>query len=91
MLEEIILKLYELQEDELNDENLHNIKKQVARKYNVKNLPTNIQLQKAYNLMVKNNKIKENKKIKFLLMKRKIRSLSGIVPIQVLTKPWPCP
>jgi elongator complex protein 3 len=24
-------------------------------------------------------------------MKRKIRSLSGIVPIQVLTKPWPCP
>ena len=26
-----------------------------------------------------------------MLMKRKIRSLSGIVPIQVLTKPWPCP
>jgi elongator complex protein 3 len=24
-------------------------------------------------------------------MKRKIRSLSGIVPIQVLTKPWSCP
>jgi len=26
-----------------------------------------------------------------LLRKRKIRSLSGIVPIQVLMKPWPCP
>jgi len=76
MLEEIILKLYELPEHELTEENLHNIKKQVAKKYNVKNLPTNIQLQKVYNLMVKNKKIKENKKIKFLLMKRKIRSLS---------------
>lgn len=88
---DIIKSLYELKDEDLNDENLHKIKKNIAKNYKVKNLPTNIQLQKEYNNLLENWKIKENKRIKFLIMKRKIRSLSGIVPIQVLTKPWPCP
>lgn len=91
LLEDIVLTLNSLDEVNLNDETLHKVKKEITRKYNVKNLPTNIQLQKKYNQLVEEWKIKENKTLKFLLMKRKIRSLSGIVPIQVLTKPWPCP
>ena len=91
MLKEIILKLAELPEEQLTNEILHDVKKEVARNYNVKDLPTNIQLQKTYQQMVENWEIQASDKLKFLLMKRKIRSLSGIVPIQVLTKPWPCP
>jgi elongator complex protein 3 len=90
-LEDIIQELSKLEEDKLTNETLHKIKTSLIKKYDVKELPTNIQLQKKYNELVANGKIKENKTLKFLLMKRKIRSLSGIVPIQVLTKPWPCP
>jgi elongator complex protein 3 len=91
LLEEIILTLSKIPEEELNNETLHKVKKEITRKYRVNSLPTNIQLQKKYNQLVNQWIIPENKTLKFLLMKRKIRSLSGIVPIQVLTKPWPCP
>jgi len=90
-LEEIILELAKLPAEKLNNEVLHKTKTTLIKKYKNEELPTNIQLQKKYNQLVKEGKIKENKALKFLLMKRKIRSLSGIVPIQVLTKPWPCP
>jgi len=91
LLEEIIFELYKLPEEELTNEKLHDVKKKITRKYSIKDLPTNIQLQKKYQQLLSEWKIKQHDKIKFLLMKRKIRSLSGIVPIQVLTKPWPCP
>lgn len=89
--ENIVKTLAELDDTELTDDNLHKIKKDISKIYNVQDLPTNIQLQKEYNNLVESWEIIENKKLKFLLMKRKIRSLSWIVPIQVLTKPWPCP
>ena len=90
-LEQIIKKLYELKEEQLTNENLHKVKKWTIKELWIKTIPTNIQLQKKYQQLLKEWKITDNKQIHFLLMKRKIRSLSGIVPIQVLTKPWPCP
>ena len=90
-LEEIVLELSKLPEEKLNNEVLHKTKTTLIKKYKWEILPTNIQLQKKYNQMVEEWKIKDSKVLQFLLMKRKIRSLSGIVPIQVLTKPWPCP
>ena len=87
----IVKALNLLSEDELTNENLHKIKKEFSKKYSVKDLPTNIQLQNTYKNLVDKKEIKENKKLQFLLIKRKIRSLSWIVPIQVLTKPWACP
>jgi len=90
-LEDIILELNKLPQEKLNNEVLHKTKTTLIKKYKNEELPTNIQLQKRYNKLVQEWKIKENKALQFLLMKRKIRSLSGIVPIQVLTKPWPCP
>ena len=89
--EKIIQKLAQLDENELTNEKPNEIKKEFAKKYKLKELPTNIQLQRAYKNLVEKDMIKENKKLQFLLMKRKIRSLSWIVPIQVLTKPWACP
>ena len=90
-LELIINKLYELSEEQLTNDNLHKVKKSIIKNLWIKILPTNIQLQRKYQELLKNWEILENKQIQFLVMKRKIRSASGIVPIQVLTKPWPCP
>jgi len=36
-------------------------------------------------------KVNKNSDFELLLRKRSIRSLSGIVSVQVLTKPYPCP
>ncbi len=46
---------------------------------------------KAYHNLVKNKRIKENKNIEYLLVKRRVRSLSGIVNVSLLTKPYNCP
>ena len=90
-LEEIINRLYKLPKEQLTNENLHKVKKWTIKELWIKIIPTNIQLQRKYQKLLKEWKIQEDRQIHFLLMKRKIRSLSGIVPIQVLTKPWPCP
>lgn len=89
--EHIVKKLNELPIDELINKNLHKVKTSIAKEYHIKELPTNIQLQNTYKELLEKKEIEENKKLQFLLMKRKIRSLSWIVPIQVLTKPWACP
>ena len=91
LLKEIVLELSKISPEILTNETLHEVKKNIARKYNVTNLPANIQLQKEYQKLVNEWVISPYPALRFLLMKRKIRSLSGIVPIQVLTKPWPCP
>lgn len=41
--------------------------------------------------MLKAKKIKDNKTLENLLRKRKVRTQSGVAPIAVLTKPYPCP
>ncbi len=65
-------------------------KRKVSKKLKIA-FPSNLELLKAYHKLVKNKTIKENKKFEFLLRKRKIRSLSGIVNVSVLTKSYPCP
>ncbi len=62
----------------------------VAKKYKI-SCPSNIELLKAYHELLKNKSIKNNEKAENLLKTRPIRSLSGIVNISVLTKPYPCP
>ncbi len=48
-------------------------------------------LLRAYHELVKNKMAKKSEKLEILLKTRPIRSLSGIVNISVLTKPYPCP
>jgi len=69
---------------------LASFKRKMAKKYKI-SCPSNIELLKAYHKLVKNQRIKPSKKIEGLLKTRPIRSLSGIVNISVLTKPYPCP
>ena len=89
MLEEQIIK-------QIIKNNIHTPEKLDTLKRNFsKELKTpifsNISLLQAYHNLRKNKTIKRSPKLEFLLRKRKIRSLSGIVAVSVLTKPWKCP
>jgi len=66
------------------------IKRNMAKKYKI-SCPSNINLLKTYHKMVENKIVGKSKSIERLLRVRPIRSLSGIVNISVLTKPYPCP
>lgn len=55
------------------------------------NMPSNINILRTYHDMVKSGLIEKNHDFEKLLKKRAIRSESGIVAVQVLTKPFPCP
>ncbi|MDD3292535.1 MAG: tRNA uridine(34) 5-carboxymethylaminomethyl modification radical SAM/GNAT enzyme Elp3 [Candidatus Pacebacteria bacterium] len=80
----IIKKLIEIKAKTPND--LSFSKRMVGGSY-----PTNIDLLKAYHTLVKKKSIKENKNIENLLKTRPVRSLSGVINVSVLTKPYECP
>ncbi len=71
-------------------ENLAKTKRRIAKKYKV-SCPTNIDLLKKYHEMLGKRKVRKSAIIESLLRTRPIRSLSGIVNVSVLTKPYPCP
>jgi len=84
-----------------NQADLAFFKRKISKKYKIP-CPSNIELLKAYHKLVKNKTLHQNKfgagqgikkseRIEILLRTRPIRSLSGIVNISVLTKPYPCP
>lgn len=74
-----------VEEGAKNAKELERIKKDVAKRYKA-TLPTNVKLLQAY------HKTKgKNKKIISLLKTRPVRSLSGVVNVSILTKPYPCP
>ena len=66
------------------------LKRKISKKYKVSYF-SNIALIKAYRSLLENKKIKKNIVLENLLIKKKIRSLSGVVIVSVLTKPYPCP
>ena len=51
----------------------------------------NLYFVKAYNDLIKEKKIKENNSLLELIQKRGVRTLSGVAPVTVMTKPFPCP
>jgi len=65
-------------------------KRSISKKYKISFL-SNIELLKAYHELIKKKRVKKSEKIENLLKTRPIRSLSGIINISVLTKPYPCP
>ncbi len=66
------------------------IKRNASKKFDLPN-PTNIELLETYRRMVKNKKIKPDKNIEKILVTKKIRTLSGVAVVAVLTKPYACP
>lgn len=73
-----------------NRADLASFKRKMAKKYGI-SCPSNVRLLKAYHKLVKTGRIRKSGKIEDLLKTRPIRSLSGIVNVSVLTKPYPCP
>jgi elongator complex protein 3 len=71
-------------------DDLARAKRRLAKKHKTP-LFSNIALLKRYHELVKNRIIKNNSLLGSLLRTRPIRSLSGVVNISVLTKPYPCP
>ncbi len=69
---------------------LMKIKRRLAKKYHIKIL-LNSDILRVYQRGVKEKIIEPNFKLEKLLRKRSIRTLSGIAPVAVLTKPYPCP
>lgn len=69
---------------------LSKIKRALAKK-NDSPLVSNITLIRAYRQLAKKKKIRKNEPLLKLLRRRKIRTLSGVSVITVLTKPYPCP
>lgn len=66
------------------------INRKISNKYKLPPQPKN-KLRLVYQKLVENKKIKSSQKINELLKIRATRTLSGVTPITVLTKPYPCP
>jgi len=88
ILEKIVKNL--LKEKNLTREKIASIKRKIAGAVKSAS-PLNAALLKVYQKLLKQGKIKQNKQLELLLKKREIRTLSGIAPIAVLTKPYACP
>ena len=79
-------KIPNITADEIKD-----MQRAFAKEKKMKDLPSKSQILQSYFAAVKEWKLEKNQTFEMLLRKRAIRSLSWIVPVQVLTKPWPCP
>lgn len=69
---------------------LTELKRQLAGKRNLPP-PSTAQLLAVYRQMVNTKSIQARPDIEKLLCKRRVRTLSGVAIVTVLTKPWPCP
>ena len=88
-LEEKIIITFSEQTDK-NRKILDSLKRSFAKKVS-KGMVKNSQLLEAYHKLVKEKRIKKDLETEHVLRIRKVRSLSGIVIVSVLTKPYPCP
>ncbi len=75
-----------------NQTDLMRYKRRIARQYGIR-IPDNSRIIKELNLMAKAGKLNAAKaeRVKRLLRKRAVRTLSGVAPVAVLTKPHSCP
>ncbi len=71
-------------------DNLILAKRKLAKDFGV-GIIKNAEILKTYHDLLNTKKIKRNKDWEKLLRKRAIRTMSGIAPVAVLTKPYPCP
>lgn len=69
---------------------LNKLKRAFAAKERI-GMISNADLLALYREMVKLKKIEKNPDLEKLLLKRKVRTMSGVAPVAVLTKPFPCP
>jgi elongator complex protein 3 len=88
MGEKVIKKLLKIKAK--NKSELEKAKKEIAQELKI-NILSNFEILKWYQDLLRKKKIKRKKWLEKILKKKPIRSLSGIVNVSVLTKPFPCP
>lgn len=71
-------------------EDLDVLKRLFCKKYNLKSI-TNSDILSVYRALLKKSSIKSEADFEKVLRKRSVRTMSGIAPVAVLTKPYPCP
>jgi elongator complex protein 3 len=87
-MEQIILEIIKSKPKKASD--LMKIKRVLAKKYHFA-IIRNSDIYKEYRSLLATKKIKEDLNFENLLKKRAIRTMSGIAPVAVLTKPYACP
>ncbi|MDP3899660.1 MAG: tRNA uridine(34) 5-carboxymethylaminomethyl modification radical SAM/GNAT enzyme Elp3 [bacterium] len=73
-----------------DEKTLMKINRAVTRRFDMAPLPKRI-IAQHYDQMVKKGELASNQHLSRLLKVRAVRTLSGVAPITVLTKPFPCP
>ncbi len=66
------------------------VKRLFCKKYKINSI-LNSDIWRAYQDLLEKDLIKANPVLEQILKKRSIRTMSGIAPVAVLTKPYPCP
>jgi elongator complex protein 3 len=84
----IILELIKQKISSTKD--IFRIERKINRNYHKHFIPFH-KLLEIYKKLIKQKNILPNKKLELILKKARIRSLSGIVAITLITKPYPCP
>jgi len=70
--------------------NLADLKRQAAGKFKLPP-PLSADIFRIYKKLLQQKKIKRDERLELLLKKREVRTISGVAPIAVLTKFYPCP
>jgi len=73
-----------------NRDDLEAAKRAICKKYRLSAI-LNSDILKEYRLLLKAGQIKAEINLEKILRKRSVRTLSGIAPVAVLTKSYPCP
>lgn len=73
-----------------NRDDLEMVKRVICKKYKIAAI-LNSDILKEYRNLLETKKIKEIEAIEKILRKRSVRTMSGIAPVAVLTKSYPCP
>ena len=71
-------------------DDLEVFKRKFCKKYNVKSI-LNSDILKEYRRLLKLKKLEKLELLEKILRKRSVRTMSGIAPVAVLTKSYPCP
>ena len=73
-----------IKNNKLAKEKLSKLKVKLCKKHKLRKIPTDIEI-------LLNSKIKDISKVKKYLLTKPVRSISGVAPIAVMTKPFLCP
>ncbi|MGE5425537.1 MAG: elongator complex protein 3 [Bacillota bacterium] len=71
-------------------DDLSALKRKICKEYKLHSIQ-NTEIIREYKEMIKSGLIDGNLPLEMLLRKRSVRTMSGIAPVAVLSKPYPCP